>query len=281
MTRFSRGVMLVIMSVAIAAGVGCAKKPEQVAEPKVAPPAVATAGVLAAGVDLSMPPFAGTDGGKQAGIDVDVASALAERLGVTVKLVDVKPSEAATALADGTADIVLSVPLASSDLSQLSLAGSYLANGPGFFTAAEGTASVEPSMTLSNVTVRPIGVQAESESYWLVRQQIDEAVAQPYPSLREALEALSKGEVPLVAGDTVIASYIARDFPTVRYAGALGGGTPLAVAVAPENTLLGDAIRSELDALAADGVLETIRRKWVGDLPEIEVESSTAPTSTP
>lgn len=281
MTRFARGVMLVMICMAIVAGAGCAKEPEQVVEPKIAPPAIATAGVLTAGVDLSMPPFAGTDAGKQAGIDVDVASALAERLGVTVKLVDVKPSEAATALADGTADMVLSVPLATGDLSQLSLAGSYLANGPGFFTTVEGTASVEPSMTLSNVTARPIGVQTESESYWLIRQQIDEAAAQPYPTLREALEALSKGEVALAAGDTVIASYIARDFPTVRYAGTLGGGTPLAVAVAADNTVLGDAIRSGLDALAADGVLETIRRKWVGDLPEIEVESSAAATSTP
>jgi len=279
MTRIGRGLMLALMALAIAASAGCAQEPEPAAEPKIAPPAVKTAGVLAAGVDMSLPPFAGSDQGKRAGIDVDVASALAERLGVAVKLVDVKPSEAATALADGTADIVLSVPLASSDLSQLSLAGSYLENAPGFFVTAEGTASVEPSVTLSNVTARPIGVQTESEAYWLVRQQIDVETAQPYPTLREALDALSRGEVEMVAGDAVIGAYIARDFPTVRYAGQLVGGTPLAVAVAVDNTALADAIRGELDSLAADGVLDTIRRKWVGDLPEIKVE--TAPAATP
>jgi polar amino acid transport system substrate-binding protein len=281
MTRIGRSVVLAMMALAIAMSAGCAKEPEPTQDAKIAPPAIKTAGVLLAGVDLSVPPFAGTDQGKQAGIDVDVASALAERLGVTVKLVDVKPSDAATALASGAADIVLSVPVASSDLSQLSLAGSYLADAPAFFAAVEGTESVEPSLSLSNVKARRIGVQTESEAYWLIRQQIDNEAAVPYASLREALAALSGGEVELVAGDAIIGAYISRDFPKVRYVGQLTGGTPLAVAVASENTALGDAVRGELDALAADGVLDTIRRKWVGDLPEIRVEPSVVTTTEP
>jgi len=281
MTRIGKRVTLALLAAAVVLSTGCAKEPEAKPEPKIAPPAVKTAGVLVAGVDLSMPPFAGVDQGKNAGIDVDVASALAERLGLTVKFVDVKPSEAATALASGTADIVLSVPLASSDLSQLSLAGSYLANAPGFFVSTDGTASVEPSLTLTSADVDKVGVQTESESYWLIRQQIDPEAAMPYTSLREALQALADGQIQLVAGDALVAAYIARDFPTVHYAGQLIGGSPLAVAVSAENSELGDVVRGELDALAADGVLDTIRRKWVGDLPEIEVEASAPATETP
>ena len=48
-------------------------------------------GRCSVGVDLAYPPFGGTDDGKQAGIDVDVASALAEQLGLTA---DVRRREA-------------------------------------------------------------------------------------------------------------------------------------------------------------------------------------------
>lgn len=278
MTRFARYAVLSVLAVATALAVGCsAQDAEPALEPKVTPPAVKSEGVLKAGVDLSMPPFAGTDQGKQAGIDVDVASALAQRLGLTVEFVDVKPSEAATAVADGSVDVVLSVPLATSDLSQLSLAGSYIANAPAFFVKA--SESVEPSMTLSTVRARVIGVQSESESFWLVQHQLDAEAAQPFATLREALEALDRGEIEVAAGDALIGAYIARDLPQVRFAGQLAGGAPLAVAVAADNTVLADAVRAELDAMAADGVLETIRRTWVGDLPEIAVEEKAAPVA--
>ena len=277
MTRFVRNAVLAALAVATVLAVGCAQEAEPTLEPKIAPPAVATEGVLKAGVDLSMPPFAGTDQGKQAGIDVDVATALAERLGLKIEIVDVKPSEAATAVADGSVDVVLSVPLASSDLSRLTLAGSYIANAPAFFIKAQE--SVEPSLTLSTVKARAIGVQTESESYWLVRQQLDEDTAQPFATLREALEALDRGEAEVVAGDALVGAYIARDLPEVRFAGQLAGGAPLAVAVAAENTALADAVRAELDAMAADGVLSTIRRTWVGELPEIVVEENVAPAT--
>lgn len=278
MTRFARNAVLVALAVATALAVGCsAQEPEPTLEPKIAPPVIKSEGVLKAGVDLSMPPFAGTDQRKQAGIDVDVASALAQRLGLKVEFVDVKPSEAATALADGAADVVLSVPLATSDLTRLSLAGSYIANAPAFFIKAPE--SVEPSLTLSSVRARAIGVQSESESYWLVRHQLDAESAQPYATLREALEALDRGEIEVAAGDALVGAYIARDLPQVQFAGQLAGGAPLAVAVSAENTALADAVRAELDAMAADGVLETIRRTWVGELPEIVVEEKAAPAT--
>lgn len=281
MVRIGRIVMMGALAAALVLGVGCTQEPpEPEVEARVSPPAIKSAGVLVAGVDLSMPPFAGTDQGRDAGIDIDVASALAERLGVTVQFADVKPSEAATALAEGTADIVLSVPLASSDLSQLSLAGSYLTNGPAFFARSEGEASVEPSLTLSTVRTSPVGVQDQSESFWLLSHQLGASAVRPYPTLREALQALANGDTQLAAGDAIIGAYIARDFPAVQFAGQLGGGLPLAVAVAVDNTTLAELVRGELDALAADGVLDTIRRKWVGELPQIEVGSEET-TSAP
>jgi len=281
MVRMGRMAATAAMIAVLAVVVGCGAKPEPAPQPKVAPPAVKAAGVLVVGVDLSTPPFAGVDQGKQAGIDVDVAAALADNLGLAVKYADVKPSEAASALADGTADVVLSIPYGQSATSQLSLAGTYITDAPAVFVAIENTGSVEPSLTIDTITQTRIAAQKESMAYWLIQQSIDADVLKPYDTLRQGMQALVDKQVDLLAGDFIVGTYMARDFPEVRYAGRIGSPSPLAAAVAVDNATLGDAVRGSLDELAADGVLTTIRRKWLGEAPDIKADASTEASPTP
>jgi polar amino acid transport system substrate-binding protein len=98
--------------------------------PKITPPAIRQAGTLRVGVDLSYPPFAGVEQAKKAGIDVEVASALAGRLGLEVEFVDVKASQVATALAQDDVDIALSAPFTADVITRATVAGTYLSDGP-------------------------------------------------------------------------------------------------------------------------------------------------------
>jgi len=261
-----------------AALAGCAPASSAKLEPKVAPPAIKEAGTLRVGVDLEYPPFGGTDEGKQAGIDLDVASALAGSLGLEAAFVDVKPSEAATALADGTVDVVFSVPYTQESLSRTSLAGSYISDGPAFFIATESTASVEPSMTLDTLPAIKIGAQEGSAAWWKLESEFGAESLTAYPTLRDALEGLRVGVVKVAAGDAIVAGYIMRDMPTIHLAGQLEPAAPLGVAVGMDNVALGDAVRTGLDSLAADGVLDAIRTKWVGSLPKLKLPESTEVT---
>jgi len=257
---------------------GCSPAAPDKLEPKVAPPAVKEAGTLRVGVDLSYPPFGGSDAGKQAGIDLDVASALAGKLGLTAKFVDVKPSEAATALAAGTADVVLSVPYSQESLSRTTLAGSYISDGPALFIATEGTAAVEPSMTLDTLPAIKIGAQEGSAAWWKLQSEFGAESLVGYPTIREALNGVRTGVVKVAAGDAIVAGYIIRDMPTVHLAGQIEPAVPLGAAVALDNVTLGDAVRAGLDGLAADGVLNAIRTKWVGSLPKLKLPESTEAT---
>jgi len=283
MVRFSRSVLVVSLVSAAAMLVlsGCAAEKETKLEPKVAPPVIKEAGTLRAGADLSYPPFAGTDNGKQAGLDLDVAGALAERLGLTLVIVDVEPSKAATALAEGTVDVVFSVPFSEAGLTNASLAGSYLTNAPVFFVATESTESVDASVTLDTLGTEKVGAQEGSAAYWALASELGTESIVPYPTLREAVTAADQGEIKLVAGDAIVGAYIARDFPNIHFAGQLEPAIPVGVAVAAENTKLGDAVRDALDALAADGVLDAIRRKWVDGLPELVLSPSVDASATP
>ena len=249
---------------------GCAKKAETKLEPKVSSPAIKVSGKLRAGVDLTYPPFGGEKDGTRAGLDLDVAAALAEQLGLAVEYVDVKASDAATALAEGRVDVVLSVPVSAAGLPKLALAGSYVTDAPGIFVSTGSSATVEPTMTLDSLPEGVIVAQKGSPAFWAVEADRGEGAAQGVATLREALQQVEQGSAQFAVGDILVGAYIARDMPTVHFAGQMMPATPLAVAVSAENSTLEDAVRKALDKLATDGVLETIRAKWFGELPKLE-----------
>lgn len=277
MRRVARvALSLAVSLVLLVALSACSKDKVAETEPKVTPPAIKQEGVLLAGVDLSTPPFAGEDDGEKAGIDIDVASALAGSLGLEVEFVDVKPSEAATALAEGKVDVVLSVPLATADLTRMSSAGTYLHDGPAFFAKVDATSSVEPTVTLDNVDVDKFAAQKESEAYWILQQDFGPSMVKDYDSLRDAMTALAEGEVAMVAGDAIVGSYIAQDIEGVSLVGQLMDAQPVAIAVAPDNTTLSDALRESLDGMAAGGVIEAILKKWVPGLTGLRSADASA-----
>lgn len=279
MRALAKRLFTAILFAALLVGAGCsAGTDEPTAEltAKIAPPAIGEAGVLRVGVDLEYPPFAGTDDGREAGIDIDVAAALAGELGLTLETVQVAQADVATALANGTVDVVMSVPLSEETVLDTMLSGIYLADGPALFarSSAEDTGTVA-ELSIATLGRTSVGAQQGSVSFWLLEYELGEGEVVAFPTLRGAFEALSAGEVDVIGCDAIVGAYIARDFPGTGFAGVATEPTALGVAVASGNTDLDDAVRGALDALAARGVLDTIRFAWVGDLPELSVFGET------
>lgn len=271
MTRARRLIALTLVLALAFAMAGCKKEPEEpTLDPKIAPPVIGTAGVLKVGVDLSYPPFAGTDEGQDAGIDVDVAAAIAEKLGLKVELVDIKPNEMAAALNEGTVDVMLGgISITDAVLADESTAGSYLIDGAGIFSVVP-TDSVATTLTAADLPGTRIAAQKESPAFWTLESDYGEGYATGHATLREAFEALAAGEADIVIGDAAVGAYIARDFPNVAFRGQFGAAQPLGVIVKKDATELEAAVRKALDALAADGTLDTIRAKWLGDIPALD-----------
>ena len=277
-SKIARAVLLVavaalaLCALVLLGGCGNPAAPPTALKPQIAPPVIHEAGVLRAGVDLSYPPFGGVQDSRQAGLDIDVASAIAGRLGLKVQIVDVKASELASALADDRIEIGLAAPFSADLLSRASIAGTYLSDGPALFSTTTSL-SVTPTSAAGALDGVKIGAQQDSEAYWLVAADRGTGGVAAFPTLREALAALVRGDVKAVGGDALVGAYIARDYPSIHYAGALTTARPLGVAVSADNTRLSDEIRTTLDSLAADGVLDTIRATWVGGLPKLPLAS--------
>jgi polar amino acid transport system substrate-binding protein len=269
------------------AGVGCQKKAEGPAlTPKLAPPAIKQAGVLTAAIDPTQPPFAGTVDGQVVGLDVDVAAALAERLGLKLEIVKMPWSDVPAAVAKGTVDVgFAAIPITDAVLANVSVAGSYATDGIGLFglattQTAEATSTLTPEEASALISGARVACQSGSAAQWYLESEYWEGFATTYDTVREAFDALAAGTVDYVACDAFVGAYLARDYQNVRFVATLGEATPLGVLVAKDSTDLENAVRDVLDGMAADGTLATIRTKWVGDLPELRALGSSETTGS-
>jgi polar amino acid transport system substrate-binding protein len=261
-------------------------------QPKVTPPVIAKAGVLRAAVDLSYGPFAGTVKGQQVGLDVDVAAAIADQLGLKLELIDAKPAAAAAQVSSGSADIMLGgLTVDAAVSSQIAFAGTYISDAPAVFSAAAtgaaaaATSAAVPSAldttaTLASLAGKRIAVQQGSLAYWILLDALGDTQLVTVPTLDEAFKAVVGSRADVVAGDALIGAYLLRTYPTFSYVGQVGSAYPLGVGVSQGKPQLESQVRAVLDKLASAGVLETIRNKWFGDLPPLRVTAPDASLDT-
>jgi len=278
MRVIQRAAVVMALIAAVAAGVlgsGCTPGGSEAAlTPKVKPPVIKKAGVLRAAIDLKYPPFGGVEKGQKAGLDIDVASALAERLGLKLEIVDARPENGAALLRDGKVDVMVAgVAIDRAVALDLAFAGSYINDGPAIFSASEGT------VTLPALAGARVGVQRESAAYWVLADEFGEDVLTVAPSLREAFSAVASGTAGFAVGDGVVGAYMLRDFPTLRFNGQIAPALPVGVTVAKDRPELEQAVRDALDELSAQGVLETLRQKWLGEFPRLAGASDASGTA--
>lgn len=281
MRRASVVLLVAAFAVAAFAVAGCNSGGSETAlKPKVKPPAIGKAGVLRAAIDLQYPPYGGTVKGVKAGLDVDVASALADRLGLKLEIMDAKPEAGAVMLRSGQVDVLVAgVPIDQAVQLDVAFAGSYINDGAAVYSASEGT------LTMDALQGMRIAVQKESAAFWLLAEELGEETLVVTPTLREALSVVASGSVDFAAGDGVVTAYLLRDFPTIRFNGQLAPAVPVGIAVARDRTELEQAVRAALDDLSSQGVLETLRRKWMGELPRLagatDASATAETTATP
>ena len=259
---------------------GCSNYPsvEEALEGTVLQPTVSSAatlesGVLTVGLNANSAPFSWpvTVGQNQAlqGVDVDMALAMAEAMGLTVKFVNVETN--VEAAAQGLCDVVMGVTQAQLPGSEV-LVGNYLETAPAVFGK-----NVVSTVTVEQLASANVGVQNDSVSARALSAMAPTAVLTPYSTLNDAFSALEAGSVQYVACDSFMGGYLATSYPDISLAGALSLPDTRGVAVAATNVELQNAVRNALDSVAASGEQQAIREAWVGNLPIINSGNQITP----
>ena len=238
-------------------------------QPTVSTPTIGKGGVLRVGVDASNAPYSTQVSGKLAGIDVDMAAALAAQMGLSLELVDVG-SDAEGALKAGTVDVVMSMDSSDSSSSYW-LSDPYLQTCVALFS--KGQASSVPSAS-SSVSIE---AQAASMSAWEVSNQFGDEALKTVPDLKTAFSDLNDGKVDYVAADAVIGVYITHTTHSdVQIAALMQKVSGRSIGVLSSNDELKKAVSDALDAINSGGIGSIIEAKWLGSALSLDQYSQTA-----
>ena len=219
-----------------------------------------TAGKLTMSTNAAFPPYEmTTDSGDFEGIDVEVAGAIAEKLGLELQVDDMDFDAALLAAQNGKSDIVMAgVTVTDERQKVMDFSDTY----------AEGIQSIivpEDSDIASadDLTGKAIGTQRGTTGYIYCTDDFGEDNVIAYDDGLTAVQALNNGQVDAVVIDNAPAKSFVEANPGLKILDTAYAQEDYAIGVAKGNTALLDAINSALEELQADGTLQAIVDKYI------------------
>jgi polar amino acid transport system substrate-binding protein len=228
----------------------------------IAPPEINSSGVLTVGVDPAHAPFAGSSGGKTIGMDVDIAAAIAEKLGLRLSIVPVQSGEdVSSKLKNHEIDLYMGLQTDATSTYSEAQVGPYLVDGPAVFMIdVSGDMPFDPNQLVGV----QIAAQEKSLSAWQVGKDYGEANVLSLATLEEVFNQLNSGAVSYAAADAVVGSFLAMDYKNIRCKSILGSAKGVYMGVAKDRAELASRLTEVLKTLRDDGSLEVIIAKWLG-----------------
>ena len=209
-------------------------------------------------------PYVMESSGGYQGIDVDVAAALAQRLGLQVKF---QPIDDAAAAALNRVDVVMGVT--SEQAAGQVVASDFVEQAIGFFTLGE-----QPTVTSAEaLSGKTVALQEGSASQQQLNRSNLTMEQRGYPNIDEAMNALKAGEVNYVCCPVYPGAYLADEMGGICFCGTLDVPTTQGVGVASGSQVLAEAVQMAMDDIRDNGVIGIILHKWVGDLPRLTAAS--------
>ena len=254
--------LLLIFAVALL--VGCGDKDDSW-------PRIEREGVLRVGLDPTFPPFEVTvesadsaDSGV-AGLDVDLAHALAGELGLEAEFVYFGYDGLYDALATEQVDVLISaLVIVPGRMRDFAYSEPYFNAGEILVIPAGSTIEEMADLDGKWLAVE-LGAQGHVEATQWAKRLPDLTVL-PYASAEYALDAVSAGEADAALVDGVSGRLYLKDHPG---SALLRGGSPVtvepyAMVVRIEDEVLLAKLDEALSSLTATGELESLIERWLG-----------------
>ena len=219
-----------------------------------------TAGKLTMSTNAAFPPYEMTaDDGSFEGIDIEVAAAIADKLGLELQVDDMDFDAALLAAQNGKSDMVMAgVTVTDERQKVMDFSDTY----------AEGIQSVivpEDSdiASVDDLAGKTIGTQRGTTGYIYCTDDFGEDSVVAYDNGLTAVQALNNGQVDAVVIDNAPAKEFVAANTGLKILDTAYAQEDYAIGVAKGNTALLDAINGALKELQADGTLQSIVDKYI------------------
>ena len=224
------------------------------------------AGKLHMATNAAFPPYEMiSDNGGFEGIDVEIATAIAQKLGLELVVDDMEFGSVITSVQDGKSDIAMAGLTVTEERKQnVDFTESY-ATGVQVIIVPEGS-DIQTVEDLANDKM--IGVQDGTTGYIYCSADVEddgfgEDHVTSYPNGAMAIEALKGGKVDAVVIDNEPAKAFVAANEGLKILDTEFIVENYAIGVSKENPALRDAVDAALKELIADGTVKTIVDKYI------------------
>ncbi len=238
-----------VLIVALGAFTGCKKEDEKLLEK----------GKLIMATNAEFPPYEmKDDSGKYVGIDVEIAQAIADKLGLELVIDDVSFDAALLSVQQGKADIVMAgVTVTDERKAVMSFSDTY-ATGKQVVIIKEGS-----DVTLDNLGEKKIGTQRGTTGDIYATDDYGEDHVVSYENGATAVQALMNGQVDCVIIDNAPAQEYVKANPGLIILETEYVIEDYAIGLRKGNTGLQEDINKALAELKADGTIDAIIAKYI------------------
>ena len=216
-------------------------------------------GKLIMTTNAAFPPYEMVaDDGSFEGIDVEVADAIAKKLGLELVVDDMDFDAALLAVQQNKSDIVMAGVTVSEDRKMVMNFSDSYATGVQVIIVAEGS-----DVTIDNLGEKMIGTQRATTGNIYATDDYGEDHVTAYDNGASAVQALMNGQVDCVIIDSAPAQAFVDANPGLAILDTEYVTENYAIGINKDNTALVEAINGALAELIADGTVQSIVDKYI------------------
>ena len=217
-------------------------------------------GKLTMSTNAAFPPYEmTTDTGAFEGIDVEIAGAIADKLGLELQIDDMDFDAALLAAQQGKSDMVMAGVTVNDERKQVMDFSNTYASGVQVVIVKEGS----DIATVDDLAGHMIGTQRGTTGYIYCSDDFGEDSVTAYDNGLTAVQALNNGQVDCVVIDSAPAKEFVAANEGLVILDTEYAVEDYAIGMAKGNTALVEAVNGALAELKADGTIDAILAKYI------------------
>jgi cystine transport system substrate-binding protein len=220
-------------------------------------------GTLRIGCEGTYPPFNFRDErGELTGYDVDIAKAIAQKMGVKPEFLTVEWSGLLGGLQAGKYDVIVNQVAATDKRREVfDFSDPYVMSAAQLIVRADDT---RPWRGLDDLKGRKVGV-SQGSNYAELAKSVAGADVRIYPGAQEYLQDLVQGRIDVALNDSLLVPYLKQKTKLpIKGAAFVGKVEQNAIPFPKGNPKFEAAIDKALADIKADGTFQRISEKWFG-----------------
>ena len=222
---------------------------------------------LTMATEATFPPYEYYDGDAIVGIDVEVAQAIAEKLGMELEVTDIAFDSIIPGIQTGKYDMGMAgMTVTDERKEQVNFSDSY-ATGVQVVIVKDDSPITSVDDLFADGASTVVGTQAGTTGFIYATSDIEDVglgTVKSFGKTTDAVEALKNGQVDCVILDNEPAKALVAANEGLHILDTEYAVEDYAIAIAKENTVLLEKVNKALSELTADGTLQSIVDKYIG-----------------